>query len=104
MENTPTSVDEKSDRSPQIHEGIATVSNEEVSVATAEHLEGGTRILVPTATFTLEEEKRIIQLLNWHIMPLIFLLYSLSVLGPLESRQRPYCWHGKGSQSQQLAV
>ena len=64
MENTSTSVDETSDQSPQIHEGIATVSNEEISVATAEHLEGGTRIVAPMTTFTLEDEKRIIQLLN----------------------------------------
>lgn len=80
MENTPTSVDETSDQSLQIHEGIATVSNVEISVATAEHLEGGTRIVAPTTTFTLEEENRIIQLLDWYIMPLIFLLYSLNVL------------------------
>jgi hypothetical protein len=59
---------------------IATVRNEETSVATAEHLEDGTRIAAPTTTFALEEEKRIIRLLNWHIMPLISLLYSLSIL------------------------
>jgi len=60
---------------------FATVSKVEISVAAAEHLEGGTRIAAPTTTFTLEEENRIIQLLNWHIMPLIFLLFSLNVLG-----------------------
>jgi hypothetical protein len=61
MENTSTSVDETSDQSPQIHEGIATVSNEGISVAMAEHLEGSTCIVAPTTTFPLEEEKRIIQ-------------------------------------------
>lgn len=61
VENTPTSVDETSDQSPQIHEGAATVSNEEISFAMAEHLEGSTRIVAPTTTFALEEEKRIIQ-------------------------------------------
>jgi hypothetical protein len=80
VEHTPAGVDETSNQSPQIHEGIATVNNEQISVATAEHLEGGTRVVAPTTTFTLEEEKRIIQLLDWHIMSLIVLLYSLSVL------------------------
>ena len=41
-------------QSLQIHEAIATVSNVEISVATTEHLEGGTRIVAPTMTFALE--------------------------------------------------
>ena len=80
MEKTLVSPDGTSDRSSQNHEGVATVNGEKVHVATAEHLEGGTRITAPTTTYTLEEEKRIIRSLDWHIMPLIFLLYSLSVL------------------------
>jgi hypothetical protein len=80
MENAPISPDGTSDQSSQNHEIIATVNGEKVNVATAEHLEGGTRIIAPTTTYTLEEEKRIIRSLDWHIMPLIFLLYSLSVL------------------------
>ena len=35
---------------------------------------------VVAAAFTSEEEKRVISKLDWHIMPFIFLLYSLSVL------------------------
>ena len=60
----PTSVDETSYQSPQIHEGIAAVSNVEISVATVKYLEGDTRTVAPTTTFTLEEENRVIQLLN----------------------------------------
>jgi hypothetical protein len=77
---TRISPDWTSDQSSQDHEGVATVDREKVTITTAEHLEGGTRIIAPTTTFTLAEEKRIIRLLDWHIMPLIFLLYSMSVL------------------------
>lgn len=42
--------------------------------------EAGGRGTVVTSSFTLEEEKRVIRSLDWHIMPFIFLLYSLSVL------------------------
>ena len=80
MEKPATSPDETSDQSSQTRRGNAIVNGEKVDVATAEHLEGGTRILAPTTTYTLEEEKRVIRSLDWHIMPLIFVLYSLSVL------------------------
>jgi hypothetical protein len=42
--------------------------------------EAGGRGTAVAAAFTAEEEKRVISKLDWHIMPLIFLLYSLSVL------------------------
>jgi hypothetical protein len=42
--------------SPVLIPEIATASNEKISVATAGHLEGGTRIVAPTATFALEED------------------------------------------------
>jgi hypothetical protein len=35
---------------------------------------------VPVAEFTKEEEEAVIRKLDWHLMPLIFVLYSLSVL------------------------
>jgi hypothetical protein len=79
MEKTPIGRRGTSDQPWQDHEDIATINGEKVNVATTEHLENGTWIIAPTTTFTLEEEKRIIRLLDWHIMPLIFLLYSLSV-------------------------
>ena len=47
---------------------------------TAERFEGGARIIAPTTTTTKEEEHAVIRSLDWHIMPLIFVLYSLSVL------------------------
>ena len=75
-----TSLDETSDQSSQTRGGNATVNGEKVNVGTAEHLEGGTQILAPTTTYTLEEEKRVIRSLDCHIMPLIFVLYSLNVL------------------------
>lgn len=56
------------------------VNGEKVIIAQAEHIEGGGRILAPTTTISAEEEKRVIRSLDWHIMPVIFLLYSLSVL------------------------
>ncbi len=58
---------------------VAMVNGEKIEVAT-EHLEGGARILHAKTTITPEEEKRVIRSLDWHIMPVIFLLYSLSVL------------------------
>ena len=47
---------------------------------TAERLEDGARIIAPLTDFTKEEEDEVIRSLDWHIMPLIFVLYSLSVL------------------------
>lgn len=41
---------------------------------------GGRGNVIVHTTFTPEEEKRIISKLDWHIMPFIFLLYSLSIL------------------------
>ncbi|OJJ41697.1 hypothetical protein ASPWEDRAFT_102264 [Aspergillus wentii DTO 134E9] len=35
---------------------------------------------IPPPTFTLEEENRVYRKLDWNLMPLIFILYSLSVL------------------------
>lgn len=34
----------------------------------------------PVSQFTKEEEAAVIRKLDWHLMPLIFVLYSLSVL------------------------
>lgn len=61
-------------------DGFATVADEKVSVVTAEHLEGDARIIKATTTITPEEEQRVVRSLDWHLMPLIFILYSLSVL------------------------
>lgn len=47
---------------------------------TAENLEGGARIIAPVTYTTKEEEDAVIRSMDWHIMPLIFVLYSLSVL------------------------
>ena len=41
---------------------------------------GGRGHVIPPTEFTPEEEKRVIRKLDWHIIPLIFLLYSLSIL------------------------
>ena len=82
MEKSPPSPDGMEVVHPvhTLHEHeMATVNGEKVEVA-AEHLEGGARILAPKTTITPEEEKRVIRSLDWHIMPVIFLLYSLSVL------------------------
>jgi hypothetical protein len=46
--------------SPVLISEIATVSKEKIGFTTAKSLESGTRIVAPTATFTLEEEKQII--------------------------------------------
>src|ERR1700754_66530 len=35
---------------------------------------------LPPSRFTKEEEEAVIRKLDWHLMPLIFVLYSLSVL------------------------
>ena len=61
-------------------DAYATVADEKVAVVTTEHLEGDARIIKATTTITPEEERRVIRSLDWHIMPLIFVLYSLSVL------------------------
>jgi hypothetical protein len=54
-----------------------------------EKLEGGkveefegvkTESQLPVPRFTKEEEEAVIRKLDWHLMPLIFVLYSLSVL------------------------
>lgn len=34
----------------------------------------------PSPSFTIEEENRVYRKLDWHLMPLLFVLYSLSVL------------------------
>lgn len=80
MEKPAINPNEKSQQPLQDHGGVGIVNSEKVHVATAEHLEGGPRITALATTFTLAEEKRVICSLDWHIMPLIFLLYSLSVL------------------------
>ena len=49
-------------------------------LATAEQIDGDARIIAPTTSTTKEEENAVIRSLDWHIMPLIFVLYSLSVL------------------------
>ncbi|KAG0651938.1 putative transporter [Hyphodiscus hymeniophilus] len=38
------------------------------------------RVQVPVSRFTKEEEEAVIRKLDWHLMPLIFVLYSISVL------------------------
>jgi hypothetical protein len=72
MEKPAINPNEKSDRPLRGHGSVATVDSEKVHVATAEHLEGGTRITAPATIFTLAEGKRVIRSLDWYIMPLIF--------------------------------
>jgi hypothetical protein len=95
MEKTPISLGATPGQSPKAQEVIASINGEKVNVATTVHLENGTRTIAPTTTFTPEEEKRIVRSLGWHIMPLIFLVSSLGVVG-----RCPYRWNGKGSTSQ----
>ena len=63
---------------------IAAFDDDKGLPSTTEHVEalkaGGRGDVQPPTTFTLDEERRIIRLLDWHIMPWIFVLYSLSVL------------------------
>ena len=57
----------------------ATLGTATVHLDALEEIDGA-RIIKPTTIITPEEEKRVVRSLDWHIMPLIFVLYSLSVL------------------------
>jgi hypothetical protein len=55
--------------------------HENVVTATTTHDEDvSSKVAAPTITFTVEEENRVYRKLDWNLMPLIFVLYSLSVL------------------------
>ena len=78
-------MDEKHIKPATGHPGSdSSQSDEKDRVQTIEDVEakeaGGRGHVIPPTEFTPEEEKRVISKLDWHIMPLIFLLYSLSVL------------------------
>ena len=64
---------------------IVTVSEEKISFATAERLEGGTCIVAPTATLTLEEEKQNHLVTNATDLPPVL----FERRGPLESLATP---------------
>ncbi len=68
---------------------LSTSSDEKATVSTAEniqsHKEGHNDITKPydpalAPRYTKKEEDAVIRKLDWHLMPLIFVLYSLSVL------------------------
>jgi hypothetical protein len=80
MEKSPPSPDLMEVLPQNTHDASAMVNGEKIEISAAEHIEEGGRIFAPTTTFSREEEERVIRSLDWHIMPLIFLLYSLSVL------------------------
>ena len=54
--------------------------DKEDELETVVQINTNARIVAPTTITTKEEEAAVIRSLDWHIMPLIFVLYSLSVL------------------------
>ena len=60
------------------------ISNSSKDEGKVENIEDVTKsesqVQAPARRFTEEEEEIVIRKLDWHLMPLIFVLYSLSVL------------------------
>ena len=80
-EKAPPSPDDySSDEVRHVDHPHSQVVGKELKLEAAEHLEGGGNIIAPLTTFSKEEEDQVIRSLDWHIMPMLFVLYSLSVL------------------------
>jgi hypothetical protein len=79
MASNPADI-EKSDGRPRQSE-ISNSSKDEEKVETVEDVtKSGSQVQDQLSRFTKEEEESVIRKLDWHLMPLIFVLYSLSVL------------------------
>ena len=76
----PSPEDYSSDEVRHVNHPHSQVLGKELKLEAAEHLEGGGNIIAPVTSFSKEEEDKVIRSLDWHIMPMIFVLYSLSVL------------------------
>lgn len=72
---------EKADEVERLDDSPSSVDHEKaqlenVEVVTRDHSKAQPRL----SRFSIEEEEAVIRKLDWHLMPLIFVLYSLSVL------------------------
>jgi hypothetical protein len=67
-----------SSASRQTHHGSS--EDEKVDFENIEDVKSEPQNQTQEARFTKEEEEAVIRKLDWHLMPLIFVLYSLSVL------------------------